>query len=167
MLPFDLHTFGWGFDTFAFVRTAIVDNDDRFVSAMQEANTALKVSSPPHSYLWSVIDVLIIQAWEDSLPEHLRYTEHNLHIMNSMYETPANTGAWCFFYMHALHSCCELSASSVRPLITPLADFWYLAVTNCRLWHFVPLGNTKAIRQRKVYSAETSLRCRRPLSADT
>jgi len=60
---------------------------------MQEATTALK-------------------AWEDSLPEHLRYSEENLHIMNSMYETPANTGPWCFFYMHALHSCCEMSASS-------------------------------------------------------
>jgi len=72
---------------------AIVDDDDRFISAMQEAKAALK-------------------AWEDSLPEHLRYTEENLHIMNSMYETPANTGPWCFFYMHALHSCCEMSASS-------------------------------------------------------
>lgn len=71
----------------------IVDDDDRFVSAMQEATKALK-------------------AWEDSLPEHLRYTEENLHIMNSMYETPANTGPWCFFYMHALHSCCEMSAAS-------------------------------------------------------
>jgi len=29
-----------------------------------------------------------------------------------MYETPANTGAWCFFYMHSLHSCCEMSAAS-------------------------------------------------------
>ena len=34
--------------------------------------------------------------------------------MASMYKTPANTGPWCFFYMHALHSCCEMSASSVR-----------------------------------------------------
>ncbi|KAF9653312.1 hypothetical protein BDM02DRAFT_3182854 [Thelephora ganbajun] len=71
----------------------IVDDDDRFVSAMQEAKTALR-------------------AWEDSLPEHLRYTEENLYMMSSVYETAANTGPWCFFYMHALHSYCEMSASS-------------------------------------------------------
>ncbi|KAF9785169.1 hypothetical protein BJ322DRAFT_1061677 [Thelephora terrestris] len=72
---------------------SIVDDDDRFVSAMHEATTALK-------------------AWESSLPDHLRYTKDNLHIMSSMYETPMNTGPWCFFYMHALHSCCEMSAAS-------------------------------------------------------
>ena len=81
---------------------------------MKEAETALKVLPPHIPCSRTFIDGLSAQAWEDSLPEHLRYTEENLHIMNSMYETPANTGAWCFFYMHALHSCCEMSAASVR-----------------------------------------------------
>ena len=35
-----------GSDTFLFVRAAIVDDDDRFVTALQEAKTALKVLSP-------------------------------------------------------------------------------------------------------------------------
>jgi len=35
-----------GFDTFLFVRAAIVDDDDRFVTALQEAKVALKVLSP-------------------------------------------------------------------------------------------------------------------------
>jgi len=44
--PFDFRTLGSGFDTFLFVRAAIVDDDDRFVTAIQEAKTALKVLSP-------------------------------------------------------------------------------------------------------------------------
>jgi hypothetical protein len=58
--PFDFRAFGSGFDTFLFVRAAIVDDDDRFVSAMQEAKTALKVPFiPAFRFLWDVIDVLI------------------------------------------------------------------------------------------------------------
>ena len=118
MTSFRFPYFRVGFDAFEFVRTAIVDDNDRFVSDMQEAKTAIKVL-PPHILVCgkSLHNIAIKQAWEDSLPEHLRYTEENLHIMASMYETPANTGPWCFFYMHALHSCCEMSASSVRFLV--------------------------------------------------
>jgi len=35
-----------GFDTFLFVRTAIVDDDHQSVTALREAKTALKVLSP-------------------------------------------------------------------------------------------------------------------------
>ena len=35
-----------GIDMFLFVRTAIVDDEDRFITALQEAKTALKVLSP-------------------------------------------------------------------------------------------------------------------------
>ena len=150
------------------MRTAIVDDDDRFISDMQEAKTALKVLLPsPRSCLCKVIDVPAIQAWEDSLPEHLRYTEENLHIMNSMYETPANTGAWCFFYMHSLHSCCEMSAFSVCLSIVPPAVFRHSALTDCCLRYFIPLGNAGTIWSWKVYRAEAGLRRRGPLSADT
>lgn len=134
---------------------------------MQEAKTALKVLSHPPSVFAHFIDVLIAQAWEDSLPEHLRYTEENLHIMNSMYETPANTGPWCFFYMHALHSCCEMSASSVRYSIAPPAAPRHTALTDSCLWHLAPLGNAKEVRWWQVHNAETSMRCRGPLPADT
>jgi len=96
---------------------------------MQEAEKALKVLPSPHSCSRNVTNILISQAWEDSLPEYLRYTEENLRIMNSVLETTANTGPWCFFYMHALHSCCEMSAPLVRYPVVPPAVFRYSALT--------------------------------------
>jgi len=44
--PFDFRASDRGFDTFLFVRAAIVDDEDRFVTALQEAKTALKVLLP-------------------------------------------------------------------------------------------------------------------------
>ena len=135
--PFDPRSFGFEFDPFLFVRAAIADDDGRFVLALQEAKTALKVLSPhvPHTNRHSRT---ITQAWEESLPEHLQYTNDNLHTMNCMYETPANAGAWCFFYMHALHSCCEMSAATVCSLIVPPAVLLCSVLTDCCLRNSIP-----------------------------
>lgn len=54
--PFGFRSLGSGPDTFAFVRAAIVDDDDRFVAAIEEATTALKVCSIHILVLWSTID---------------------------------------------------------------------------------------------------------------
>ena len=56
--PFNIRTLGSGLDKFLFVRTAIVDDDDRFVTALQEAKAALKVLSPyiPRAELYSQAD---------------------------------------------------------------------------------------------------------------
>jgi len=113
---------------------------------MQEAEKALKVLPPPYFFSRNVTNMLISQAWEDSLPEYLQYTEDNLRIMNSVLETTANTGPWCFFYMHALHSCCEMSAPLVRFPIVPPTVFWYSALTTCCFRNLTLLGSAKTIQ---------------------
>jgi hypothetical protein len=45
LTAFDFRSFGSVFDKFEFIWVAIVDDNDRFVSAMQEAKKALKVLS--------------------------------------------------------------------------------------------------------------------------
>lgn len=49
-LLFDFRAFGSGFDGFIFMWTAIVDDDDRFLSGMLEVKMALKVLS--HVLFW-------------------------------------------------------------------------------------------------------------------
>ncbi|CCM02433.1 uncharacterized protein FIBRA_04532 [Fibroporia radiculosa] len=50
-----------------------------------------------------------LDAWAESLPAHLRFSEENLEKQTTMFETSSNTGAWCFCFMHALHPCCWLA----------------------------------------------------------
>ncbi|TFK51744.1 hypothetical protein OE88DRAFT_1464712 [Heliocybe sulcata] len=52
--------------------------------------------------------------WAQSLAEHLRFNEQNLQLQISMFETSSNTGAWCFFFMHAVHASCVLAINELK-----------------------------------------------------
>ncbi|KAJ6591681.1 fungal-specific transcription factor domain-containing protein [Mycena vulgaris] len=44
------------------------------------------------------------EEWASSLPDHLRFSEQNLQVQQSMFETSSNTGAWCFCCMHVYYA---------------------------------------------------------------
>ncbi|KAJ7115846.1 fungal-specific transcription factor domain-containing protein [Mycena epipterygia] len=44
------------------------------------------------------------EEWASNLPEHLRFSEQNLQVQQSMFETSSNTGAWCFCCMHVYYA---------------------------------------------------------------
>lgn len=54
-----------------------------------------------------------IQSWLDSLPDHLRFSDQNLQVQKSMFETSSNTGAWCWCFMHMYHASCSLALNLV------------------------------------------------------
>ncbi|KAF7308635.1 Coatomer protein [Mycena chlorophos] len=43
------------------------------------------------------------EEWTANLPENLRFSEPNLEVQQSMFETSSNTAPWCFFFMHTVH----------------------------------------------------------------
>ncbi|KAG7093900.1 hypothetical protein E1B28_007538 [Marasmius oreades] len=51
----------------------------------------------------------VLDEWAESLPHQLRFTETNLHVHKSMFETSSNTSAWCFACMHALYASCSIA----------------------------------------------------------
>lgn len=55
------------------------------------------------------------QAWLESLPAHLQFTEENLETQVAMFETSSNSGAWCYCFMHAMYPCCYLAILEVSP----------------------------------------------------
>ncbi|KAJ6621374.1 fungal-specific transcription factor domain-containing protein [Mycena sp. CBHHK59/15] len=56
------------------------------------------------------------QEWASSLPEHLRFSEQNLQVQQSMFETSSNTGAWCFCCMHVYYASFALALHVVSAL---------------------------------------------------
>ena len=54
-----------------------------------------------------------MQTWLASLPDHLSFSQENLEKQINMFETGANTGAWCFCFMHTLHPCFVLELTDV------------------------------------------------------
>ncbi|KAJ7224374.1 fungal-specific transcription factor domain-containing protein [Mycena pura] len=44
------------------------------------------------------------EEWVASLPDILRFSEQNLEVQRSMFETSSNTGAWCFCCMHVYYA---------------------------------------------------------------
>ncbi|KZT27849.1 hypothetical protein NEOLEDRAFT_64616 [Neolentinus lepideus HHB14362 ss-1] len=55
-----------------------------------------------------------LDEWAQSLAEHLRFNEQNLQLQISMFETSSNTGAWCFFFMHAMYASCVLAINELK-----------------------------------------------------
>ncbi|KXN86586.1 hypothetical protein AN958_09890 [Leucoagaricus sp. SymC.cos] len=55
-----------------------------------------------------------LESWLDSLPEHLRFSEQNLQVQLSMFETSSNTGAWCWCSIHTYHASCALALNLAR-----------------------------------------------------
>jgi hypothetical protein len=47
------------------------------------------------------------------LPDYLSFSEDNLQVQMSMFETSSNTGAWSFCCMHVIHASCVLALHSV------------------------------------------------------
>ncbi|KAH9847284.1 hypothetical protein C2E23DRAFT_742108 [Lenzites betulinus] len=50
-----------------------------------------------------------LDAWHESLPGHLKFTEENLETQVTMFETSSNSGVWCYCFMHAMYPCCYLA----------------------------------------------------------
>ncbi|KAJ7449604.1 fungal-specific transcription factor domain-containing protein [Mycena latifolia] len=48
--------------------------------------------------------IITNQEWASSLPDHLQFSEQNLQVQKSMFETSSNTGAWCFCCMHVYYA---------------------------------------------------------------
>ncbi|EPQ56794.1 hypothetical protein GLOTRDRAFT_105364 [Gloeophyllum trabeum ATCC 11539] len=55
-----------------------------------------------------------LDTWAQSLADHLRFNEQNVQLQVSMFETSSNTGAWCFFFMHAVHASCVLAINELK-----------------------------------------------------
>ncbi|KAF7370717.1 hypothetical protein MSAN_00704900 [Mycena sanguinolenta] len=54
------------------------------------------------------------EEWVSNLPDNLHFSEQNLQVQQSMFETSSNTGAWCFLlhacipcWLHARFACCQ------------------------------------------------------------
>ncbi|KAJ7623318.1 fungal-specific transcription factor domain-containing protein [Roridomyces roridus] len=56
------------------------------------------------------------EEWVSNLPDHLRFSESNLQVQKSMFETSSNTGAWCFCCMHVYHASFALALHAGRNL---------------------------------------------------
>ncbi|KAJ7715362.1 hypothetical protein DFH07DRAFT_1015355 [Mycena maculata] len=74
------------------------------------------------------------EEWASSLPDHLRFSEQNLQVQHSMFETSSNTGAWCFCCMHVYFASLTLalhaggrnhfSHSTNTPTLAPSRPQW-------------------------------------------
>jgi len=54
------------------------------------------------------------EEWVSNLPDNLRFSEQNLQVQQSMFETSSNTGAWCFCCMHVYYAGFTLALHSAR-----------------------------------------------------
>ncbi|KAJ7245114.1 fungal-specific transcription factor domain-containing protein [Mycena haematopus] len=54
------------------------------------------------------------EEWVSNLPDHLRFSEQNLQVQQSMFETSSNTGAWCFCCMHIYYAGFTLALHAAR-----------------------------------------------------
>ncbi|KAI0072684.1 hypothetical protein K474DRAFT_1775273 [Panus rudis PR-1116 ss-1] len=86
----------------------------RVLSMYQTFESALATKQGPDITLAALEARRALDIWVHSLPDHLRFTEENLEKQISMFETPSNTGAWCFCFMHVLHPCLVLSLLDFR-----------------------------------------------------
>ncbi|KAF8636421.1 hypothetical protein AX17_003603 [Amanita inopinata Kibby_2008] len=58
-----------------------------------------------------------LQEWNTLLPEHLRFSEQNLSVQQSMFETSSNNGAWCYCCMHVYHASCLIALNNARQIL--------------------------------------------------
>ncbi|RDB23327.1 hypothetical protein Hypma_009120 [Hypsizygus marmoreus] len=56
----------------------------------------------------------MMDSWAGSLSDHLRFSEENLQVQQSMFETSSNTGAWCWCLMHVFHASSALALNLAR-----------------------------------------------------
>ncbi|KAG2053646.1 hypothetical protein BDR06DRAFT_956378 [Suillus hirtellus] len=55
-----------------------------------------------------------LNAWDESLPDSLCFTDENLAIQMSLFATSSNVGAWCFCAMHIIHCSCVFALNQAR-----------------------------------------------------
>ncbi|OJA10679.1 hypothetical protein AZE42_01044 [Rhizopogon vesiculosus] len=55
-----------------------------------------------------------LNAWDESLPDTLRFTDENLAVQMSLFATNSNVGAWCFCAMHVIHCSCVFGLNQAR-----------------------------------------------------
>ncbi|KAK7061115.1 hypothetical protein VNI00_000851 [Paramarasmius palmivorus] len=67
----------------------------------------------------------ILDEWSSYLPPQLHFTETNLNVHRSMFETASNTSAWCFACIHALWASSALAlAVAFRGVQVDLKEAW-------------------------------------------
>ncbi|KAI0028927.1 hypothetical protein K488DRAFT_73377 [Vararia minispora EC-137] len=59
---------------------------------------------------------LRIAAWEASLSPAMQYTDENSCAHRLLYDTAANSAAWCFFTAHVMHACAALGFACDVPV---------------------------------------------------
>ncbi|KAI3619939.1 zinc finger transcription factor 1, partial [Moniliophthora roreri] len=66
-----------------------------------------------------------LDEWSTYLPPQLQFTETNLNVQRSMFETSSNTSAWCFACVHALWASSALAlAVAFRGIQVDLQGAW-------------------------------------------
>lgn len=55
-----------------------------------------------------------LNAWDESLPDSLCFTDENLAMQMSLFATNSNMGAWCFCVMHIIHCSCVYALDHAR-----------------------------------------------------
>jgi hypothetical protein len=66
------------------------------------------------SETWITDSEKAADSWMSSLPDHLRFSEDNLQMQMSMFETSSNAGAWSFCCMHVIHASCMLALGTAK-----------------------------------------------------
>jgi hypothetical protein len=89
------------------------DSSNHPVNSLIDLEHSLDVSLISSCRFTGNLPNLSLQSWISSLPEHLRFSEENLQVQLSMFETSSNTGAWCFCCMHVLHASVALALNVV------------------------------------------------------
>ncbi|KIL69466.1 hypothetical protein M378DRAFT_787408 [Amanita muscaria Koide BX008] len=58
-----------------------------------------------------------IRQWSNVLPSHLHFSDDNLSVQQSMFETSSNDGAWCYCCMHIYHASTFIALNNAQQLL--------------------------------------------------
>ena len=115
--------------TFSFSERFLITIDPKIssnpIASLNEAEQKMDVCSLSISLLTRLGVFLdtdsLIQEWDRTLPDHLRFSEQSLQVQQSMFETSSNTGAWCWCMLHVYHASCALALNFVI-IFSPTSD---------------------------------------------
>ncbi|KAH9847279.1 hypothetical protein C2E23DRAFT_863425 [Lenzites betulinus] len=98
-----------------------------------------------------------LDAWHESLPGHLKFTEENLETQVTMFETSSNSGVWCYCFMHAMYPCCYLAILEGQGMLSEPIP-WVREQLNRRV-HGAERARAGADRRRMCLQKESNRLC--------